>query len=186
VQGLRFWITRNLPKNLLLIGISADKVEGKSMPDIKPSQDALNNIEEACKLFYSNLEMQIALANQQRAGILDLAIRAFAGSEGSGANLLSESLKKTAGNLPEIAKDTAAAPVLTAAGVAPVPSEDESALTNLTNVVKNINLLMQNAIAGSQQLDVLGEAVLARSVELVLDDATGSRAKKAAKTAVAG
>lgn len=77
------------------------------MPDIKPSQAALNNIEDACKLFYSSLEMQIALANQQRTDILNLAIQAasFAGSDGATTNAPGESLKKATGNLPEMAKD---------------------------------------------------------------------------------
>ncbi len=157
------------------------------MPDSQPSPEALSNIEDACKLFYSNLERQIALAGRQRAEILNLALRAatFAGSEGGGAAISSELLQKTAANLPEMAKDTTAAPA--PAAVVDLPSEDESALINLTNVVKNINLLMQNAIAGNQQLDALAGAVLARSVELALDNAVSAkRGGKATQIAAAG
>jgi hypothetical protein len=131
------------------------------------SQDpeVLANISVADLLFYRAVELQTSLLQSYRNAILNMAVVAADVATRIPKSAAPEGIK-AAKALTDSRKKEAEHALQTAAGKA--PSETESAKRNLGNVVEASNLLIHNCVATLQQLDVLADATLAQSVEVIL------------------
>lgn len=135
--------------------------------DAPLSQDSevLANISVADLLFYRAVELQTSLLQNYRNAILNIAVAAADVATRIPKSPAQEGIK-AARAIADSRKKEAEQAMQAAAGKA--PSETESAERNLGNVVEAANLLIHNCGATLQQLDVLAEAALAQSMEVIL------------------
>ncbi len=132
---------------------------------LSQESEVLANISVADLLFYRAVELQTSLLQNYRNAILNMAVAAADVASRIPKSAAQEGIK-TAKAIADSRKKEAEQALQAVAGKA--PSETESAERNLGNVVEATNLLIHNCVATLQQLDVLAEAALAQSVEVIL------------------